>query len=113
QMRIDHHALFAPLTKATLPLTTGNVARPLSQALTLALTEPPGPVHLDLPEYVAQAPATEDPLAPLPKFHLAPVDPAAFDQLQTLLKVSRRPLLVTGLDLTRAKNHRRLLNFVE
>src|SRR3990170_3173235 len=27
QMRIDHHALFAPLTKATLPLSAGNVAR--------------------------------------------------------------------------------------
>src|SRR5215510_11950203 len=26
QMRIDHHALFAPLTKATLPLRAGNVA---------------------------------------------------------------------------------------
>ena len=54
QMRIDHHALFAPLTKATLPLRDGNVARPLSQALTLRRMEPPGPVHLDLPEDVAQ-----------------------------------------------------------
>ena len=113
QMRIDHHALFAPLTKATLPLTTGNVARALSQALTLSLTEPPGPVHLDLPEDVAQDPATEEELSPLPRFSLAPIDGVAFEQLQTLLKASRRPLLVTGLNLTRAKNHRRLLDFIE
>ena len=113
QMRIDHHSLFAPLTKATLALRSGNVARPLSQALTLALTEPPGPVHLDLPEDVAQEPATEDPMTPLPRFSLTPVPPDAFDDLQTLLAASRRPLLVTGLDLTRAKNHRRLLDFVE
>ena len=113
QMRIDHHALFAPLTKATLPLSTGNVARAVSQALTLSRTEPPGPVHLDLPEDVAQEPATEDELSPLPKFSLAPIAPQAFEQLQALLQTARRPLLVTGLDLTRAQNHARLLDFIE
>jgi acetolactate synthase-1/2/3 large subunit len=113
QMRIDHDALFAPLTKATLPLSPGNVARAISQALTLSRTEPPGPVHLDLPEDVALEPATEGELSPLSPFDLAAVEPQAFEHLQTLLKSARRPLLVTGLDLTRAKNHRRLLEFIE
>ena len=113
QMRIDHHALFAPLTKATLPLREGHVARPLSQALTLAQTEPPGPVHLDLPEDVALATATEGPITPLAPFGLAPVPAEAFSQLSTLLLAARRPLLVTGLDFTRATNHRRLLDFIE
>lgn len=113
QMRIDHHALFAPLTKATLPLTHGSVARPLAQAIALARTEPPGPVHLDLPEDVALAPANEAPLTPLPPFELAPVPEATIEELSTLLRSARRPLLVTGLDLTRAPNHRRLLDFIE
>src|SRR5579871_3077597 len=55
QMRIDHHALFSPLTKATLPLRTDNVAETLERALALACAEPPGPVHLDLPDDVAEA----------------------------------------------------------
>src|SRR5512140_498471 len=49
QMWIDHHALFAPITKATLRLENGTIGRTLAHALRLALTEPKGPVHLDLP----------------------------------------------------------------
>ena len=59
QMRIDHHALFAPLTKASLPLRRDRVAERLGQALALCRAEPPGPVHLDLPEDVSLAPASE------------------------------------------------------
>src|ERR1700676_3246540 len=66
QMWIDHHALFAPITKATLRLETGRIAETLNKAIGLALTEPRGPVHLDLPEDVALAPA-RDMAAPLPR----------------------------------------------
>ena len=37
QMAIDHHALFRPITKATLPLRRGRVASVLAEALELAL----------------------------------------------------------------------------
>src|SRR5215510_16197893 len=60
QMWIDHHALFAPITKATLQLKAGSIADTLSFAIQLALSEPKGPVHLDLPEDVALAPARGD-----------------------------------------------------
>ena len=52
QMWIDHHALFKPITKATLQLKKGQIARTINEAVALALTEPRGPVHLDLPEDV-------------------------------------------------------------
>src|SRR5215467_5332465 len=67
QMWIDHHALFAPITKATRRLERGRVGEALGEAIALSLTEPPGPVHLDLPEDVALAPALEEvapPVAP-------------------------------------------------
>src|SRR5919199_1491178 len=64
QMRIDHQALFRPLTKATYQLAPGELAATVRDALALAVGEPPGPVHLDLPEDVAIAPA--DP-APAPR----------------------------------------------
>src|SRR5438309_2908173 len=60
QMWIDHHALFKPITKATLGLETGRVGATLREAVRLALSEPKGPVHLDLPEDVALAPAREE-----------------------------------------------------
>src|SRR5437870_7455314 len=57
QMRVDHHALFGPLTKASYALRMDNVGEMVSLALSVATAEPPGPVHLDLPEDVALAPA--------------------------------------------------------
>ena len=59
QMWIDHHALFGPITKASMRLRPGSIAETLAQALRLAMSEPQGPVHLDLPEDVALAAATE------------------------------------------------------
>src|SRR5437764_10777581 len=60
QMAIDHHTLFRPITKATLAIRRGRVAAVVAEAIEIALSEPAGPVHLDLPEDVAMAPATED-----------------------------------------------------
>ncbi len=62
QMWIDHHALFKPITKGSFSLRRGEIGATLAEALQLALTEPQGPVHLDLPEDVALAQVTE-PLA--------------------------------------------------
>ena len=72
QMWIDHHALFAPITKGTFRLEKGRIAETLSAALALALSEPKGPVHLDLPEDVALAPAKEAVPASAAVRHLAP-----------------------------------------
>src|SRR5437763_825034 len=59
QMWIDHHALFAPITKATLQLRQGRIGETVIEAIRLAQSEPKGPVHLDLPEDVALAPTNE------------------------------------------------------
>lgn len=113
QMRIDHHALFKPLTKATFPLRAREVGKTLATALRLATSEPPGPVHLDLPEDVAIAeglvydgnPGNPAPLADL-SVELAAVTAEA-------LRKARRPLLVTGLTFTRATRNTELLRFIE
>src|SRR5438067_7326594 len=47
QMWIDHHALFKPITKATLRLERGAIAETLTQAIALALSERTGPAPLD------------------------------------------------------------------
>src|SRR5713226_7761033 len=44
QMWIDHHALFAPITKASFRLEKGRIAETVTAAVALALTEPKGPV---------------------------------------------------------------------
>ena len=113
QMLIDHQALFAPLSKASFRLEQGKVAAVLAEALGLAVSEPPGPVHLDFPEDVGLAEATEssaEPPAPVP----APPPPASLaGDVERLLRSSRRPIVVTGLTLTRAAHAEILARFLD
>ncbi|HWP58826.1 MAG TPA: thiamine pyrophosphate-binding protein [Candidatus Acidoferrales bacterium] len=113
QMRIDHHALFQPITKASYPLRAGRVAAPLAAAVALALAEPPGPVHLDLPEDVATAPASDEAELIFPRNALADIGSAASAAVARALAQSRRPLVVTGLTFTRSRGAKDLLQFVE
>ena len=113
QMRIDHQALFKPLTKATFSLRDGRVRETLAQALTIATTEPPGPVHLDLPEDVAEARATET--TGRPRLSNSPPDLSeqVAEKASSALRQARRPLLITGLTFTRCKAAHKLLRFIE
>ena len=120
QMWIDHHALFKPITKATLRLRPGEIVATLTQALQLALSEPQGPVHLDLPEDVALAPATET-LAPateavktMPERACwAPASDASIGQAGALLRAARRPVAVIGASAMRMRDPLLLRAFVE
>jgi acetolactate synthase-1/2/3 large subunit len=113
QMAIDHHALFRPLTKASLPLRRGRVAAALAEALEIALAEPPGPVHLDLPEDVAAAPAIEDVPPVPPARRLRPAPDAAVRRAGELLRQARRPVAVIGASATRLRNAELLRRVVE
>src|SRR5262245_8160613 len=75
QMRIDHHTLFAPITKATFGLQRRELRETLARAFEIAIAEPPGPVHLDLPEDVAEATAAEN-LGDSPKHESKLPDPS-------------------------------------
>jgi acetolactate synthase-1/2/3 large subunit len=113
QMAIDHHALFRPITKASLPLRRGRVAAALAEALEIALSEPPGPVHLDLPEDVALAPATEDvPAIPAGR-RLRPAPEAAFTRAAALLRAARRPVAVIGASAMRLRDVELLREVIE
>jgi acetolactate synthase-1/2/3 large subunit len=104
QMAIDHHALFQPITKATLGLRPGRVASVLAEALEIALSEPPGPVHLDLPEDVALAPATEEvPARPMGR-RLSAASEASLRRAGEILGAARRPVAVLGASAMRLRN---------
>src|SRR5580658_9079869 len=92
QMWIDHHALFKPITKATLRLRKGEIGATLAHAIRLSLSEPQGPVHLDLPEDVALAPTNE----PVPTLaapaRLAPAADTAIERAAELIDAARRAI---------------------
>ena len=104
QMAIDHHALFRPIAKASLALRRGRVAAVLADALEIALSEPPGPVHLDLPEDVAVAQATEEVPAIRAGRGLRPAPEAAFARAAALLRAARRPVAIIGASAMRLRN---------
>ncbi|MFQ5853064.1 MAG: thiamine pyrophosphate-binding protein [Candidatus Binatia bacterium] len=113
QMRIDHHALFKPITKSTFPLRSSRIADVLTEALVVAKAEPPGPVHLDLPEDVGLAEATGVPKANFSRNKLPDISAETFRQVLDALGRSRKPLVVTGLSFTRCKAGKRLLHLIE
>jgi acetolactate synthase I/II/III large subunit len=113
QMHIDHHKLFAPVAKATLPLRPGRIAATIAEAVQLALSEPVGPVHLDLPEDVALAPTDEsevDILAPAP---LPKASSEALAKAREMIAAARRPVAVIGTSAMRMKNPDLLRRFVD
>lgn len=93
----DHQGVLRPLVKASFRAAPGTEALVIAKAVALARRGRPGPVHIDLPIAVAEAPASqpgfEQPLL------VAPVVPADLDPAARLLAAARRPLVIAGLDL--------------
>jgi acetolactate synthase-1/2/3 large subunit len=113
QMRIDHHALFRPLVKRTTRLGPDSAAA-MRQALALAVEDPPGPVHLDLPEDVAQAEARVDGARRhRQSSSLNDLSAEIARSVSSALAQARRPLVVTGLTFTRGKAAQALVRFIE
>ena len=113
QMRIDHHALFKPLTKATLSLHGNPIRATVEQAIAIAREEPPGPVHLDLPEDIALSMQSDLAAAPAQANGRANLSGEIVRTLSGALARSRHPLLITGLSFTRSRATAELLKFVE
>jgi acetolactate synthase-1/2/3 large subunit len=70
-------------------------------------------VHLDLPEDVSEATATETVSHSFSTHKLPDLSAELVEKLSTALRTARKPLLVTGLTFTRTKNAGQLLQFAE
>ena len=105
--------VFKPLTKATLSLHGNPIRATMEQAIAIARAEPPGPVHLDLPEDIALSMQSDFTAAPGEASRLADLSSEIVRTLSGALARSRRPLLITGLTFTRGRAPRELLKFVE
>lgn len=113
QMSVDHATLFRPVTKASLAFREGRVASVLEEAIGLAQSEPLGPVHVDLSEDVALAPAEED-VPPIPQGkRCRPAPDAAIQKAGELLRQAKRPVAVLGSSAMRMEHPALLREFVE
>ncbi|HOX13463.1 MAG TPA: thiamine pyrophosphate-binding protein [Spirochaetia bacterium] len=115
QMAVDHQALYRPLTKWTTRLAPDRVDQVLDQALQIALSDMPGPVHIGLPEDLGPKETTNSPVAAgLPPVRtLGPASEDALRSIETAMSASRRPVLAVGLSAVRAGLGPRLIRIAE
>jgi acetolactate synthase-1/2/3 large subunit len=93
---LDHAGHVGPITKGTITVGADSASHWIAHAVQLALAEPRGPVHLDLPADVAgqraiPAAASVTP-APIP-----PPDESAVEQASRMIRAAKRPLVIAGL----------------
>ena len=114
QMHIDHQKLYAPITKWSTLLETGKIIATMKRAIEIATQEQPGPVHLDLPEDVAEESSEES----AGRFEIVPALMAPFDEkalakAAELIQKARYPLVAVGLTMNRCHATSELRAFIE
>src|SRR5262245_27652044 len=109
--RIDHAAMLSGIVKGSVAVTADSACHSVAHAVQLALKEPRGPVHLDLPADVSSRPAVPaaSNVVPLP----SPVpERAALDRAAEMITAASRPIVVAGLQC-RANDAKWLRAFCE
>ncbi len=104
----DHRALLAPVTKASVTLADGAADVIIDRAVSLAMADPPGPVHVDVPIQVAAASVPDRPMRRLPRARSgAPVGDDV-DTARRWLGEARRPVLLVGMEVLHQRGERQL-----
>src|SRR6266481_5358948 len=92
----DHAAFLTPIVKGSVTVTAESASHWVAHAAQLALKEPRGPVHLDLPADVASQPAVPLAASVLPTPLPQPLG-AALDGAAAMIRRARRPVVLVGL----------------
>ena len=94
---IDQTALLAPITKAQFQVANGDAGVIIAKALAIAQADPPGPVHIDLPDTLALSlvSGARSPAIVTERAVLGPgtVLSAAISKL----RAAKRPLILAGI----------------
>lgn len=95
----DHAQLMRPVTKASLRMSVEAAEVIIDKALAIAMDDPPGPVHIDVPISVANQTVT--PAAGARRTAPAPAVPAGspqFEQARAWLAQAKRPVMIAGVE---------------
>ncbi len=94
---LDQPQVFRPITKETFTLNAAASHVIIDKALAIATEGRPGPVHIDVPISVADAPASGTGVLRQPAAAVAPAGPD-LERARAALAGAKRPLIVVGLD---------------
>ena len=92
----DHVAVLAPILKGSVTVTAESASHAIAHAAQLALKEPRGPVHLDLPADVASQAAVPFATSVRPA-DLSQPSPTDLDTAAAMIRRAKRPVVLVGL----------------
>ena len=109
---LDHRAVLAPITKATFTLDAAAAGVMAEKAIGIATEGRCGPVHIDVPISVADAPGTP---FEMKRVDASPVAPAGVDlaTARGWLANAQRPVMIVGLDVIYDQSAEMVRNFAE
>jgi acetolactate synthase-1/2/3 large subunit len=93
---LDHAGHVGPITKGTVTVSADSAGHWIAHAVQLALGEPRGPVHLDLPADVAGQRAIPTATSVTPAPPPSP-DDARVEEAARMIRAAKRPLVIAGL----------------
>ena len=95
---LDQPQVFRPITKASFTLSAAMADVIADKAVTQAVEGQPGPVHIDVPISVADAPATGGDILRPAALPMCPAPSPAFAAAKEALAKARKPLIICGVD---------------
>ncbi|GAB5449619.1 thiamine pyrophosphate-binding protein [Gymnodinialimonas sp.] len=109
---LDHRAVMAPITKATFTLTAGEADTIADKAVAIATERRAGPVLIDVPIAVADAPCLPKGRRRVEEACIAPYG-VGLETAKQWLAEAKRPIIVAGLDVLRDNAETTLEAFAE
>lgn len=94
---IDQTALMKPITKASFRVAANTAAHVVQKALAVAMADPPGPVHIDLPVGLAGQEAVDVMLSSAVAARPGWPEGEALAEAASRLENAKRPIIVAGL----------------
>ena len=95
---LDQTRVFEPITKASFTLNAGAAGVIADKAVGIATEGRPGPVHIDIPISVADAPSTGGDMM-RPAAHPMVPSGLALEAARMALANAKRPVIIAGLDV--------------
>ncbi len=95
---VDHQAMLRPVVKGSFKLERGKIGDVMREAIALALSGQPGPVHIDVPVDVAESGSIEADVRSIGKIVSGEPDQTHIKSARDLLTSSKRPLAIAGVD---------------
>lgn len=94
----DHGALLSSVTKASIRIIDGVVEEQVDKAIAIAMDDPPGPVHIDLPIALAASRQSDREVKQRAMIHRGCASGVDFDRAKQWVAEAKCPLLIAGVE---------------